>query len=47
MIEQVNIYKLTGEEPWKDQDDTGNVHPHTDGTLDRFPSQVTQNAPRI
>ena len=33
MIEQVNIYKLTGEEPWKDQDDPGNVCLLTDGSL--------------
>ena len=33
MIEQTNNYKLTSEEPWKDQEDPGNVRPHTDGTL--------------
>ena len=33
MIEKINIYKLTGEEPWKDQEDPGNVHLHTDGML--------------
>jgi hypothetical protein len=33
MIEQINIYKLMGEEPWKDQEDPGNVRPHTDVTL--------------
>ena len=33
MIEQINIYKLTGEEPWKDQEDPGNVHPLTDGSI--------------
>ena len=33
MIEQINIYKLTGEDPWKNQEDPGNVRPHTDGSL--------------
>ena len=33
MIEQVNIYKLTGEKPWKDQEDPGSVRPNTDGSL--------------
>ena len=35
MIKQVNIYKLTGEEPWKDQEDPGNVRLLTDGSINR------------
>ena len=35
MIEQVNIYKLTDEEPWKDQEDPGNARPLTDNSISR------------
>ena len=35
MIEQINIYKLTGEEPWKDQEDPGNIRPLTDSNMTR------------
>jgi len=36
MIEQINIYKLTGKEPWKDQDNPGNIRPLTDSSMNRM-----------
>ena len=33
MVEQLEVYALTGEQPWSDFDNPGNFRPRLDGTL--------------
>ena len=33
MVEQLELYALTGKNPWEDFPDPGNVRPHADRTL--------------
>ena len=33
MVEQLEVYALTGKQAWEDFPDPGNTRPHADGTL--------------